>query len=77
MLEESPAATVVPRESIVEDETGISVFLVKNNIAKKISVRRGLESKGLIEVIGDLEEGDSVVVFGKENLKDGVKVLVK
>lgn len=77
VLEEHLAAMVIPRESIVGDDSGSSIFLVENGIAKKTSVKTVLKSKGWVEVTGDMKPGAHVVVFGKENLQNGVKVLVR
>jgi multidrug efflux pump subunit AcrA (membrane-fusion protein) len=74
VLEERLSAIGVPRESIIEDDAGSSIFLVENGIAKKIRVTTGLESRGMIEVVGDMEPGACVAVYGKETLQDGAKV---
>ncbi len=45
-------------------------------VVRKIMVDLGVAVDGLIQVRGDLNEGDLVVVAGNERLTDGVEVSV-
>jgi hypothetical protein len=45
-------------------------------VAEKISVITGLGAGHLIEIIGEIEAGDTVVIRGAERLKDGMSVQI-
>jgi len=67
----------VPRDALVLRREGAAVFRINAEmVAEKISVITGLGSGPLIEVIGQIEAGDTVVVRGAERLKDGMSVQI-
>jgi RND family efflux transporter MFP subunit len=67
----------VPRDALVLRREGASVFRINADmVAEKISVITGLGSGPLIEVIGEIEAGDTVVIRGAERLKDGMSVQI-
>ena len=62
-------ALVVPRDALVIRENVIKVFrILENNTAEAVSVKTGIADKYLIEVIGDINQGDKIVVRGNERL---------
>ena len=67
----------VPRDALVLRREGASVFRVNDDMtAEKISVITGLGAGSLIEVIGEVDVGDRVVVRGAERLDTGVPVQI-
>lgn len=62
---------VVPVSSIVNSTERMFVVTIKDKKFAWVDVKRGLESKGQVEVFGELAEGDQVVVRGQEELRDG------
>ena len=65
-------ALVVPRDALVLRPEGISVFTVgKDQTAKQIMVTTGIGSGENIEVVGDLTDGDTVIIRGNERLQPG------
>lgn len=69
-------ALVVPHEALINsDDGGYTLFTVKDGKAVKHSVKVGLETDQLSEVISDeLKEGDAVVTVGNSVLDDGAAV---
>ena len=68
----------VPRDALVLRREGASVFRVNSdNKAQKINVITGLGAGALIEVIGDLNAGDTIIVRGAERLNDGDSVDIR
>jgi len=68
-------ALVVPRDALVLRPEGISVFVVdKNQKAKQVMVTTGIGSGEQIEVSGDLDDGDTVIIRGNERLRPGQTV---
>jgi RND family efflux transporter MFP subunit len=65
----------VPRDALVLRREGAFVFRIKSDdTAEQVNVMTGLGAGSLIEVIGDLQPGDRVVIRGAERLQDGMAV---
>lgn len=70
-------ALVVPRDALVLRPGGISVFVVDSDQnAKQVMVTTGTGSGDQIEVIGDLSDGDTVIIRGNERLRSGQTVSI-
>lgn len=70
-------ALVVPRDALVLRPGGITVFVVDSEQnAKQVMVTTGIGSGDHIEVIGDLSDGDTVIVRGNERLRPGQSVSI-
>ena len=69
---------VVPYDAIQTEKNGTKfLFVVKDNVANKIEVQVGIESDFNIEIIGNLNEGDEIVLSPPVTLKDGDRVVIK
>ncbi len=69
--------TAVPRDALVLRADRVSVYVVgEDNAAKRIDVELGAAEGDYIEVIGDIEPGESVVIRGGERLRDGQSVTI-
>jgi RND family efflux transporter MFP subunit len=67
--------TVVPRDALVVRRDAISVFRVTNdNLAEQLQVETGIADGDYIEVTGDLQAGDRIVIRGSERLRNGQSV---
>lgn len=67
----------VPRDALVLRTDGIAVFKIsEQNQAVRAEVRTGIAAKDMIEVIGDIQPGDRVVIRGNERLRPGNQVVV-
>jgi RND family efflux transporter MFP subunit len=64
----------VPAASVVYDEDGAHVFVVRAGKAHQVGVAPGPQAGDLIAVTGDLKPGDPVVVTGAYQLQDGLAV---
>ncbi len=70
-------ALVVPRDALVLRPESISVFVVDSEQrAKKVVVTTGIDAGDQIEVTGDLNDGDTVIVRGNERLQPGQAISV-
>jgi len=68
----------LPRDSLVLRREGISIFKInKDNVAEQLSVTIGIGAGDFVEVIGDVKEGDIIVIRGAERLQNGQKVQIK
>ena len=67
----------IPRDALVLRTDGITVFKVSaDNQAVKVKVQTGIAAKDMIEVIGDIQTGDRVVIRGNERLRPGSPVAI-
>jgi len=73
-LERADSSLWVPVTSVVQSQSGVFVLKVKNNIAQKISVETGGTNNNLMEVFGDLQPGDQVLLNGTEEMKNGTTI---
>lgn len=65
----------VPRDALVLRSSGQSVFVVNDDgTARQVSVTVGVGQADYIEVFGDLQAGEPVVVRGNERLQPGQAV---
>lgn len=74
ILEEHPRALALPPAALISDKTGKSVFVVEGGMAKRVTVKTGLDDGAWVEVIEGLQEHMEVVVVGKSGLTDGQAV---
>jgi membrane fusion protein (multidrug efflux system) len=72
----SRAALWVPIGAVVGASGSQSVFVIEAGRAARRPVRVGAVREGAVEVVEGLREGDSVVVAGQTELRDGVAVRV-
>lgn len=76
-LPAAAARTVVaaPRDALVLRADRISVFVIgENDTARRVDVELGAAEGDFIEVIGDINAGDRLVIRGGERLRDGQNV---
>lgn len=67
----------VPRDALILRREGAAVFKVgAESKVSKVNVVVGMGAGTHIEVFGDLEDGDQVVIRGAEGLSDGMDVNV-
>ncbi|MDH5323919.1 MAG: efflux RND transporter periplasmic adaptor subunit [Gammaproteobacteria bacterium] len=66
----------IPRDALVLRRDGTSVFRIHEGKAEKLSVSTGIASGEFIEVIGNVNAGDQVVIRGGERLRPGQAVTI-
>lgn len=76
VLDELPAAMMIPEQSLVLRPAGEVVYVVRDQVAHQTLVKTGLRQNGLIEVLSGLEENDMVVVDGAGFLTDKAPVKI-
>lgn len=74
----SKSVIAVPHDALVIRRDGIKLFRVnQTNVAELIPVTTGVANRKYIEVIGDVDAGDRVVIRGNERLRPGQEVQVR
>ncbi len=74
--DERANALVVPRSALLEDQSDVAVFVVRDAKAQRVPVKLGYSEGEWVEVRDGLKMGDSVVTAGKVALRDGSDVQV-
>jgi len=67
----------IARKALLEEEGIYSVFVVKNNIVEKRTIKIGIKHDDFVEVLSGLEEGDKVAVKKVYSLTDGMKISIQ
>jgi len=67
----------VPATSVVQSQSGIFVIKTEADITKRIPVQISGTRDSLIEVFGNLQQGDTILQKGSEEIKEGIKILIK
>ena len=69
-------ALLVPSASIATTTERTFVIRIKNDVAEWISVSRGAAAGDLVEVFGQLQDGDLIARRGTDELREGTRVKV-
>lgn len=70
----SDSAFVVPKSAVVNATDGVYMIRSDNGKAERISVKKGRETDSLSEVFGALQEGDTFVRKGSEEIRNGSSI---
>ena len=65
---------VVPRDAVLERDSGPVAFVVRGERAELRRLRTGASEAGRIVILEGLEAGDELIVTGQRNLVDGQRV---
>ena len=68
------ATLFVPASAVASNLERTFVLRIRNNRIEWVDVRTGATAGNLIEVFGDLHEGDEVAIRGTDQLRDGTEV---
>jgi len=67
-------ALVVPEAAIAPSGDGNAIYVVEAGKARRVEVILGLRQQSMVEVVGEVEEGDHVIVAGLQKVFDGTPV---
>ena len=76
ITDSSSNTMILPRDAVITKDGEVYVYVVENNIAKKVPVETGIESGENIEIISGLTTDMQVVVKGQTYITDGEEVNV-
>lgn len=66
---------VLPQDAIVQEQGEKFVFVAEGNSANKTKITTGRRDDGRLEILTGIKEGDAVIVFGQQGLKDGAAII--
>jgi len=70
-------AYVVSKNTVLEDEEGHYVFVVRGEKAMRVNVETGIENGPDIQITGEINTGDQLVIKGQQYLQNEDLVVVK
>lgn len=73
----APVGVMVPDKAVRNDGGQQIVFLVQGDQVERRAVKVGANTGGTAQILAGLAAGDTVVVSGPDNLRDGEQVQVK
>lgn len=77
-VKRSSDALVIAHDALVIRGDTINIFrITKDNVAEAVAVKTGVISGDLVEVIGDVNIGDRIVIRGNERLKPQQQISVQ
>ena len=65
---------MIPSETIIPVLEGKMVYLKRNGIVESVMIETGLRNEKMVQVLGGLSEGDSLITTALMTLKPGAKV---
>jgi membrane fusion protein (multidrug efflux system) len=67
---------VIPRDALVLDSLGDTVYVMVDGVAQRREVRLGLRDEDSVEILDGLAQNEQLIVLGQEGLADGTPVMV-
>jgi membrane fusion protein (multidrug efflux system) len=74
IVDRHPDAKVVPAVAVLYEGKQRYIYVVRDGTAVRVDLEAGFADEGFLEVIGQVGEGELVVVAGHNNLANGTKV---
>ncbi len=75
-LEKHEDAVIIPKQAIVTEDDLSYVFLADGDKAISVAVTIGIEDGENLEVIGDIKEGDLLIIEGQKFVDDGQSISI-
>ena len=69
-------ALAIPSEAIVPEMGKDKVFLYKSGKAEPVDIVTGIRTEALVQAVAGLEEGDTVIISGTQQLRTGMAVTI-
>jgi len=69
-------ALVIPKNALVLDSLGDTVYVKEGDVAARREVRLGLRDEDSVEILDGLSDGELLIVIGQDGLADGTPVSV-
>jgi RND family efflux transporter MFP subunit len=76
VIDRHESALVIPRDALVLDSIGDTVFVRDGEVSARREVKLGFRELDLIEVLEGIEDGEEVIILGQEGLTDGTPIQV-
>jgi len=74
IISQSTEVYMIPTEAVVQEMEGKKVWMVSNGKAASQSITTGYRSNNQVEVVNGLQTGDTIMVTGLMQVREGVSV---
>ena len=74
--EQATRGLLVPSEAVVPEVSGRIVWLVRNGRAVSVPVNTGNRSENMVEIVGGVAQGDTLITSGLLQVRQGLPVQV-
>ena len=72
----SDSTLILPRDAIMSSGDVARVFVIEDRIAGSRDVELGVAGNGMVEILSGVSAGEMVVTRGKNDIRDGDKVMI-
>jgi membrane fusion protein, multidrug efflux system len=76
IIETHNNVVLIPKTAVVYENEYMNVFVVRDSMAYKIRLQPGFEDNQKVESLGDIKEGDKIIVVGQSGMKDETPVKI-
>lgn len=76
LLSETENALVIPSISSIAEMGRDIVYVYKNGVAREVEITKGQRTSSSVEVVSGLHPGDTVLITGVMQLRDGLPVTI-
>jgi membrane fusion protein (multidrug efflux system) len=70
-LPASDSTFIVPKTSVVNSTESVFVIRVVNNQTQRVNVKTGRDANDLVEIYGNLKDGDFLLISASDEIKNG------
>ncbi|MBI3586274.1 MAG: efflux RND transporter periplasmic adaptor subunit [Ignavibacteriales bacterium] len=77
IIDEKPNSLTLPTMAVLHDEAGDYVYVVENNIAKRVRVQIGIEQDSRTEILSGITGSEDIITTGQQFVKEGGSVSVQ
>ncbi|NIR47190.1 efflux RND transporter periplasmic adaptor subunit [candidate division KSB1 bacterium] len=67
---------LIPKTAVIYESENLHVFVVRDSVAKKVTLDVGYQDYEKVESLSKIEPGEKVIVVGQAGLKDETKVKI-
>lgn len=76
LVETHVNTVIIPKIALIFGEESQRVFLVRDSIAKSVTVETGFSDRERVEILSGVSVGELVVTVGQEELRDGIRLRI-
>jgi membrane fusion protein, multidrug efflux system len=70
-LPASDSTFIVPKTAVINSTESVFVIRVVNNQTQRVNVKTGRDANDLVEIYGDLKQGDTLLISASDEIKNG------
>lgn len=70
-LQAGQATFFVPKTAVIDANLGVYVIRIENGVTKNVPVVKGRMMPDKVEVFGELNEGDHILMKASEEIEEG------